>query len=228
MNKQNQPQHAAGGVHRCDDQATTQLKQTIAETVEQPEFGPDQLPELWQLVEASSLMKDGCITCWQSWSDEIETLHLRCETYPQHAKLAAVLDGLPAIAWHNPSWAAGIANTLLKQATPAQLQEALAHEQQHPNGWWGVSSHILAGATIEQLTGAVIEQLRWSHWMVMVSRGDGWGDDREHYVVEYIRQQLLGGDANAWTVFCGIAKEGPPIGVAAQIANAVEQQNRPS
>ena len=215
MNKQEQQNGVGNGMS----------PETITETMAQPEFVAEQLPELWQkTVETSDLT----YKLVNVWNNGIDAMFQRCETYPQHAAITVILAGLPPRAWRENGQNSEQADELLKQATPEQILEALAHEQQHPDGWRSVSSHVLAGTTTKQLTGPVIQQLLWTGWLEMTARGFISGDETINYVVEHIQQRLLGGDENAWEMFCGIADDGHTIGDAARITLAVEQQHRPN
>ena len=235
MHKPEQQQDPGGD---AANQAETVLTlQAITETREHPEFTPEQLPALWQQAAEpggtpiNRLRRD-------RWMHGIDAMYRRCETYPQHAKLAAILSGMPNSAWHETGWIVTQADDLAHQATPAQLQQALAHEQQHPEEWWLASDHVFACATVEQLTGQVIEQLAWQDWFLTYATTpglrtmdydlEGARSRRTRHVVEHIQQRLLEGNNNAWTVFLGIVGRGTVIGTAIELANAIEQQNRPS
>ena len=203
----------------------------LIETMTDSGFTPEQLPALWQhyadqdLIPMSRARHD-------SWHDVIDNVYRRCETYPQHVEIAVVLSELPHSAWRRAGWLGDQINDLLKQAAPEQIQQALRHEQHHPAGWWAASPHILQRATVDQLTGPVIDQLQWEARIALCA------DDlpdltmeqrRRRHIVNHIQQRLLGSDSEgAWAVFCGIANDGTRIGDIAELANAIEQQNRPS
>ena len=221
MHKPNQQQDPAGD---AANQAETVLTlQAITETMEHPEFTPEQLPALWQqAIEPGDMLAERV----GAWKHGIETMYRRCETYPQYTKIAVILAGIPRGAWHDTGWDVAQAHNLLRRATPEQLQQALEHEQQHPEEQWSVSNHILTWANIEQLTGQVIKQLEWNSgitaWATTPEDGTT-GHDRWRHISEHIQQQLLGGNKNAWTVFHGIVGPGTRIGAAAELANAIEQ-----
>ena len=204
--------------------------QTIYETMKHPEFAAEQLPELWQQVAdpggtpLTRLRRD-------RWQHGIEAMYLRCETYPQHTKLAGVLNGLPPDAWHTTGWIMTQGRDLLQQATNGQLLHALAQEQQNPPEQQIASYHILMRAGVEQLTRQIVEQLTWRHsepaaWAAMVENGPD--DDRRRHIAETIQQQLLEDNDNAWPVFLGIIEPGHTIGDTAALAAAIEQQHHPS
>ena len=102
--------------------------ETIVETMQNPDCEAEQLPELWELWQKHAK------TCRDKqrngphdhWSNTIETMFQRCETYPEHAKLVAVLQGMPYNAWYYRHSHAHQSDKLLKQATPEQLREALS------------------------------------------------------------------------------------------------------
>ena len=191
----------------------------IAETIQHPGFTPEQLPELWKQIEADSRNRGTWVDCWGRWD---YGMFMRCMTYLQHAKLWLILDGMSPAARHNHHWWTERGNDLFKQATPEQLLQALKHERQHPERDQQVSRHISASATIEQLTGAVIEQLPWDS-MFLEYGGDPW-----RHIADHIQKTLLDGNENAWNIFLGIAEPGTPIGEAAVVAAAIENQHRPT
>ena len=202
---------------------------TATETMRNPEFAPEQLPALWeQITEPDGTplthLRD------DRWRGEIKAMYLRCDTYPQHTKLSGILYGMPDGAWHRTAKISDQARELLLQATPEQLVQALNQERRHTNGSSRMTDNqIVSCAKLEQLTGPVIEQLKWDHGMAAKA---GTPDvtralpDRWKHIVEHIQQNLLGGDNNAWTVFQGIISEGDRIGEAAALAAAIEQQKR--
>ena len=208
----------------------------MTETMEHPEFNTEQLPELWQ--QSMGHVVTGTSTCYELWNDGIEALYRRCETYPQHAQLARTLSGMPDDAWCDTGKIAAQADDLARQATPTEIQQALVHERQHPESWWKASDHILTWATDEQLTGEAIEQLPWNNHLLdyattaeqlaaMDPAFEQVRSRRRQHIVEHIQQQLLGGNSSAWVVFLGIIEPGTRIGDAAELANAVAQQNGP-
>ena len=202
-----------------------------AETTTQPGFGPEQLPDFWQRIAGTSGHK-------QLWRATVEALYERCETYPQYAALAATLSRMPDDAWYRGDQESVFGGPLVQQATPEQLIEALKHE--HRSKMWKTTHHVLLHANDKQLTGPVIEQLEWDDWFHNVATGqnvDGtdygylgkidW-ERRVGRIVEHIQQRLLRGNQDAWDIFCGVAGPGNPIGETAELALAIEQQNRPS
>ena len=204
---------------------------TITETMRNPEFAPEQLPALWeQITEPNGTplthLRD------DRWRGEIEAMFQRCDTYPQHTKLSGILYGMPDGAWHRTAKISDQARELLLQATPEQLVQALNQERRHTNGSSRmIDNQIMSWAKLEQLTGSVIEQLKWDHGMAAKA---GTPDvtralpDRWEHVVEHIQQTMLNGDNNAWGVFLGIIDQDTTIGSAAEIAVAIEQPNRPN
>ena len=224
--------------------------ETITATMEDSAFTAEQLPGLWQQIEAAGLAGGEPVTralsmddvVWQQieaanradadptrsvWRKGIEAMYRRCDTYPQHTQLAITLAAMPADAWHTPGRAVNHAINLLKQATPEQLIQALEHERQHPDAWWTVHSHLLIQwhVTAEQLTGPVIEQLLWSdrlHEYATTAEPPNTERDAWRRIIEHIQQQLLGGNENAWDVFLDIADPGTPIGDIAAVAAAIE------
>ena len=225
MNKQEQNQNADGAANK--NRVTWQ---TITETMADPGFTPEQLPELWRqaLKPGETAMPE---KLRGRWRHGIDVMYQRCETYPQHTKLMSVIDGMPAEASGGANWFAIQAHDLLRQATPLQLQEALEHERQiHPTGRRVVSSHILTWAVIEQLTGPVIEQLSWNSGVASWVSKPGTGPtfrDRWQHIGEYIQNHLLDGNKDAWAVFYGIIDTGSNIGDAAELAKTIEQQTQP-
>ena len=209
-------------------QANTGLTpQAIWKTMNRPEFDAEQLPALWEQAmhpdetRLNSERRD-------QWIHGIGAMYRRCETYPQHAKLAAILSGMAKSAWRSDEWIMNQADNLLKQATPEQLLQTLTREQQQPGGWWQANDHILTWADIDQLTGQILKQVDWTRRMVVAV---DWPEeeitDRWLHIVEQIRQQLLDGDSNAWNMFLGIIEPGHSIGETAEIAKAIEQEHRP-
>ena len=156
MNKQEQ-QGANGDRHP----KTGLTSQTITETMEHPGFGHEQLPKLWQQIENNGKTPRHGSDLFERWNEGLDTMYRRCETYLQHIQLSVVLSGLSPQAWHGPLWKTGTADNLIRHADPGQLQQAIKHERPHPHGWWPVTRQILRCATAEQLTGQVVEQLRW-------------------------------------------------------------------
>ena len=198
--------------------------QTITETMEHPGFTAEQLPELWQQVLEPDDYERVC-----AWNDGTDVMYRRCETYPQHTKIAAVLSGL-RFGWRDADWVVTQGHNLLRQATPEQIREALTWEQQHPENPWSVSDHVLEWAAGEQITGPVIEQLEWQDWFQpwTTTPEDGNTDnDRWLHIREHIQQRLLGGDKDAWVVFHGIVEPGTRIGAVAELANSIEQLTAP-
>ena len=213
-----------------DEPGTDPWLAMITEHMQRPWFTPEQLPLLWlQITPTGGTAVDEHRR--DRWLKGAAVLYRRCETYPQHTKLAVVLTGLPPAAWYNLSWVGQQADDLLMRATPEQLRQALEHEQQQPCGSWMVASQIMTQAAVEQLTGPVIEQLPWNSqvmaWAAALEAGTPDPGYRARHIVEHIQQRLLGGDMNAWTVFLGIIDEGAPIGEPAELAVAVARQKRP-
>ena len=212
---------------------TGSTAQAIYDNMNRTEFTPEQLPELWQqITEDGDIPADRA----RAWNNGVEAMYRRCETYPQHVKLARTLSGMQYSAWHTPSWDTQQAAELLRRATTAQIQQTLTYEQHHPSGWWSVSKHLLAWSTVGQLTGRIIEQLDWDSrtaaWAATAAwatpRTDGGADrDRWWHIRGHIQQQLLEGDKHAWDVFLGIIEPGHSIGETAELAKAIEQQTRP-
>ena len=217
MNKQEQ------NTDRSADSASTNTGtcQAITETMNQPGFDAEQLPGLWQQA-----IKHPARLRVNAWNDGIETMYARCETYPPCAKLAIILSGMPASAWPVTLRVTRQVNDLVRQATAAQILQALDCEQQHPEGWWKASDHVLMWATAEQLTGEVIEQITWHDWFRDFA--DDEKDTSVRHVSEHIQQRLLGGNNDAWVVFQGIVGQGTTIGETAELACAIAQKNRSS
>ena len=235
MNKQNEENNSIGAAGSA---AQKQKKpgmtlQTITEALEHPELSAEQLPELWrQAMEPGDMLDERT----KAWNYGIETVYRRCETYPQHTKLAVIVSGMPQSAWRDSGWVIARGNALLRQATPTQLQQALICEQQHPEGWWWASDHILAFAAVEQITEAVIEQLAWRDWLLTYTAdtpqtmhydSEKARQRRARHIVGCVQQRLHGGNDNAWAVFLGIVEHGTVIGPTIELANAVAQQNGP-
>ena len=200
-----------------NDETGAAYAETVIETMKHPDFAPEQLPEQWQQLTNQGVTPQTLgRELRECWRDGIETLWQRCGTFPQHAKLAAALSGLPDRAWHSTKQATTHAGGLLRQATTGQLVQALKHEQAHPGGWWKASSHILATGAAEQLTRPVIEQLPWGD-----TQSSAIQHQRRQLVIEHIQQQLLENNKAAWNVFCGIVDAGTIIGEATAVAAAV-------
>ena len=198
--------------------------EAITETMKDPAFTPEQLSGLWQRIEAKIRAGSDDVECWIQWDAGIEAMYRRCGTYLQHATLAVALSEMPKDAWHETSRIIHQGKDLVEQATPEQLRQALEHEQQRPGKQRTASSYILSAATVDQLTGPVIEQLPWDDLMLIGGRSHSALRDlaRSRHIVEHVQQQLLGGN-NAWTVFLGIVEPGMLIGEAAELANIIEQ-----
>ena len=215
---------------QCLDLAVDGLSpEKIIETMKDPEFAVDQLPGLWQqIADCDEWPPDEQRTAWQTG---VDWMFMCCETYPQHMKLFSAVIGLPGSAWSITGRVRVHGSDLLKQATPEQLLQALEHERQHPYSWWSPNGQIRFCATVEQLTGPVIEHLRCDMELIdWMSAPDVWpvsmGTRRRH-IVEHVQQRLLGGDKAAWTVFLGIVDPETSIGEAAALAVAIAQQHRP-
>ena len=215
------------------DQAKPEMTlKAIAETMTDPEFVAEQLPGLWQQITETGGAPLNSLRQNQ-WKRGIETMFRRCSTYPQHTKLTAAVFELPPVAWYDADRAAARGNDLLEKAEPAQIREALTWEQQRPDGRQRASNHIVTWATIEQLTGPVIERLGWQErYLDYATTAEqyqalkpGSTDPRIRHVVEHIQQELLGGNETAWTVFHGIIEPGDIIGGVAELANAIAQTN---
>ena len=228
MNKQKLQQKPDSGIHAKLDE----WLQTIAETIQDPEATAELLPELWQhgedddtdLTPLTQIIED-------RWNGLLETMLLNAETWPQYAKLAGPLSGIPGNGWAAASWEHG--RDLLKQATTEQLQQALQHEQRYPKNqqWWQASDNIKGWTAIEQLTAPVVGQLPWDNRIddMADTPNDGTvAHDRWRHINTTIRQGLLDGNDNAWTIFQGIVEPDDTIGAVAELAKAVEHQNRPS
>ena len=230
MHKPNQKQKPGGEALPGTDQAKTALTpQAIWKIMKSPEFTAEQLPGLWQQI-VEFAVTGLTIDRRDQWIHGIEAMYRRCETYPQHAKLAAVLSGMPGGAWYDADWVMTQALNLLKQATPEQLQRALTYGQQHPTGWWQPSDDVLTWADDAQLTGQILAQIDWHSGMadeVATPEDETSDNGRMRHIVEQIQQQLLEGSENAWTVFLGIVGPGNNIGDTAELAKTIELQNRP-
>ena len=219
-----------------DDNAGNQTKpgltlQTITETMQHPAFTPEQLPELWQrITEPGGKLLNS--DRQNRWHNGIGAMYKRCTTYPQHTKLTGILNGLPPDAWYVTGGGLVKAHKLLRRATTDQVLQALNYEQgHHPERRRAVSNQILACADLLQLTKQIVGQLEWDS---RIAAWATWPDDdtsdhgRWRRVSETIQQELLEGDTNAWHVFLGIAESGNTIGGTAELALAIEQQNRPT
>ena len=232
MNKPEQNQNADSG-DGCQAEPRLTAK-ALTKTMGHPSFTAEQLPKLWQQITNADgrLPREG--SRWRSWGDGIEALYSRCETYPQYAAIAGVLSWMPDSAWCETVAVLNQARELLEQATPEQLQQALAHNQEDPGTWWLIYDDVLRYATVEQLTGAVIEQLPWDNrmadWAIIQEAKTTEHDRRRRHIVDQIQQRLLGGNKNAWTVFLGIVETGNRIGETSELAAAVANQttNRPA
>ena len=234
MNKQNTADHGTSVDYGAEPGPAPD---TITESMNDPAFTADQLPALWlraTVIEASELVRrgGGLVQRRNSWRRGIENLFGRCETYPQHAAIMSILSSMPGDAWHDTEQTAQQGTELAEQATPDDIQHALAYEQQHPAGWWRVSDHIIPRATPEQLIGPVIEKLEWNGRFLPIAAArkpptTETERDRWTRIVEHIQQRLLNGNDNAWAVFQGIVSRGTVIGEAAELANAIEHQRRP-
>ena len=200
----------------------------VTEVMHDPGFDAEQLPELWQQITGPhGIVGIGHLARWRLG---VEAMYRRCGTFPQYAKIAAVLAGLPPLAWHNPKTEPRLGD-MLGRATPEQLLQALIFENQWPRGSWRASELILTEAAVEQLTGPVVEQLPWHRWILV------WGsyppvDSGDiallSHISEHIQKHLLGGDKHTWEMFLEIVEEGTPIGETAELVVAINQQHRPS
>ena len=222
-----------------DNQAKPCLAlQKITETMENPGFDPEQLPELWKQLIGPYTPQNHQL--YEQWWSGINAMFKRCETYPQYSNLAVILSEMPDSAWHYPDWAVNQAQDLFHQATPEQIRQALKYEQQHPGSWWSVDDDVLEWATVEQLTGHVIEQLTWHDWLhdyatdpeqhqaQTTNTGlSPMSPSRRRHIVEHVHHQLLGGDDNAWHAFLGLADDGTLIGDTAELVLTIEQ-SRPA
>ena len=221
-----------------DQTETGVVLQALTETMEHPEFTAEQLPELWHQTVGQHDTEPGETPLDRlrrdRWKQGIDAMYRRCATYPQYAQLAVILSAMPNSAWRDTGRIIHQSDELLEQATPTQLRQALIYEQQHPEGWWRASDHILASATVEQITGPVVEQLTWHDWFRIYATTPGIRDidpafedskwRRVRHIVTHIQQQLCGGNDNTWAVFLGIVDRGTVIGETAELANTVEQQ----
>ena len=235
MNKQNEEETYSGdGDADVDagpldgDQTKHGLTlQTIVETMADPEFTTEQLPELWQ--QAVEQRGGRCVPELRDrWQHGIDGMSRRCTTYLQLVKLGAVVDGMPVGAWYDSGLFAEQARRLVGQATPEQLIQTLETAMQHPQTMRLVGNHILSWATAEQLTGPVIEQLGWDDRLAdTATRPEPGPRDRWRHIREHIQQDLLDDSSNAWVVLCGIAEPGTRIGIIAELAIAIEPDNRP-
>ena len=206
--------------------------QTITETMQNPGFDPEQLPELWQqLTGPDETLQNHQLYEW--WAG-IYAMYQRCETYTQHSNLAVILSGMPNSAWHYPDWAVNQEQDLFRRATQKQIRQALEYEQQHPGSWWSVGDDVLEWATVEQLTGHVIEQLEWHDWLhdyatdpeqhQAQTTNTGLSPSRRRHIVEHVQQQLLKGSDTAWHAFLGLADDGTLIGDTAELVLTIEQR----
>ena len=204
--------------------ATTQQQtritaQTIVETVEHPEFRETDLEKLRQQIIADGNWLD------KDWNNGTAVLYLRCETYPQCTKLTAALHN-KGIKHPGEYFGTEQTKATLATATPEQLVQALKQEQQHPGGR-APTDDILRYATVEQLTGPVIEQLEWGPRLAWVAAVDtdanGPEKHRQWHVIDHIRQHLLDGDETAWAAYQQIAVTGHRIGDTVLLVNTVTQ-----
>ena len=196
-----------------------------------PTFDAEQLAELWaRITETGKKMIDSAAL--RSWNNGIDAMFQRCETYPQYTHLAVTVNRLPYNGWYETPGESARNNKLLEHATPEQILQALAYEQETPESRWNVTAHVLTHATAEQLTGPVIEQLPWDdRFHDLTTKPDARavdGDQLRHHAIEHVQQTMLAGDKNAWDMFCGIAAPGTLIGETAEPANAIEQQTGPA
>ena len=204
--------------------------QEITETMENPGFDPEQLLELWKQLtgpDGKLLNSDR----QNRWHNGIGAMYKRCTTYPQHTKLAGILNRLPPDAWYITGGIMTQAQRLLRRATPAQLLQALNYEQRHHPRRLAVSNQIITCADLIQLTKQIVGQLEWDSRIVAWAtwpNHDTSDHDRWRRVSETIQQELLEGDTNAWHVFLGIAESGNTIGDIAELAKTIEHQNRPT
>ena len=221
MNKPNQAGTAGNGMS----------PETIFETMAHPGFVAEYLPELSRQIIGSNgdTPSDKQRAAWLAG---IESMFERCETYPQHAKIRALLGN-----WHGTAAVVEHGNNLLEQATPEQLVQALKHEQAQPLRGEPITRHILKHGSDKQLTGSVIEQFTWDdrlkNWatnpkLAAPRASESAQRRRLRRVVEHIQQQLLGDDQNAWNMFLDIVDYGNRIGEAAKLALAIEHQHRPN
>ena len=205
----------------------------ITATMKRRGYDPEQLPELWQqLTDDDGVVESGHRS---RWCDGVEAMYRRCETYLQYLKITDAINGIPGCAKPPAPGQAEIGRRggdLLRQSAPEQLRQALAWAQQQSVFTRHIAnSDILKCATVEQLTGPVIEQLQWNG--VYADCGTPPGNEapehwRDRHIVAHIQQQLLGGDENAWNVFLGIVDGDTAIGDAAELARVIEQQDRPA
>ena len=235
MNKQNEENSNSGAVGSAAEKQKKpgMTPQAITAAMENERLGPEQLPRLWRQA-----LKPGetalPVPMLYRWRRGIDVMYQRCETYPQHTKLAVVLSGMPYNAWRDEDVRTP-AKELLHHATTEQLLQALAHGQQHPKSWWVPNDHVLSRANLEQLSRPVTEQLFWNEAMAFwVTKPDDEYDmcRRWRHVNEHIQNQLFDDD-DAWTVFLGIVGVGDNIGDTAELAKAIaqnpseEQRTRP-
>ena len=226
MNKQNQNLDSAGdGLS----------PEKITEIMANPEFTAEQLPGLWQRVEPNIQAAASADDFWARWCDGVADMYERCETYPQYVVLDATLDALPDTSLHVTLCVVGRGQDLFKQASSVQLVHALQVAQKHPGQVDLVSNHIVDWATDEQLVPAVIDLLSWDDQILVAAAAPDAATPesnfgralarRQRRIVEYVQQRLLKGDKDAWAVFLGIVSDGTLIGDAAELANAIEQQD---
>ena len=227
MNKQDE----AGNGSDDGQTKTAMTAQAITDIMKHPEFGPGQLPGLWQLIKGP----DGTPQHLRDrWDDGIAKMLRRCDTFAQLAETATILSGLTVYAWDTSASVRTRTKTLLEQATHEQLLQALAFQQQHPKNWWRASDQIMRWSTVEQLTGPVIEQLPWDamchdyatnpgHRAGYESAIESKMKQQTYRVVKHVEQQL--GEGN-WTVFAGIVEPGIIIGHAIALATTIEQNKR--
>ena len=219
-----------------NDPAETGLTpQAITETMQHPEFGAEQLPELWQnAVEPYVTYSNWLDERVEAWDAGLAAMFERCETYPQHAKIRAVLAGMPDEAWYYSTGNTNRGDIMLQQASTEQLLEALTYEQQHmntqrhPTPYRAVTEQILLWAAADQLAEPVIDQLAWvDHFLGGETALPDGGKNRRRRIIGHTQQNLLEGNNHAWTVFLGIVEYGAVIGETAELALAIEHQHRP-
>ena len=217
----NKPEHKQTG------DGTDPMLRTITETMADPGFAPEQLPELWyQITEPDGTPPTN--ERHARWIHGIGAMYRRCETYVQHTQLSAVLSGMPDPAWHgrgmvNPD----DAGELLEQATAAQLQQALKQEQEHPERPWKTSDHLTTWANAKQLTGPVIDLFPWQDWFrTYAATPDMWiinfRSNVTRHIVEHVQHRTR--DNNAWEIFLGVAGPGTLIGPTIELANTLADQ----
>ena len=210
------------GMHATNQQQTRMTAEQIVETVEHPDFLASMLPGLRQQNGLADPRTNE--PPYGDWDDDAVALYQCCETYPQCIRLHTALYKIGHI-YSGGIFGRETTTAALKNATAEQLLEALKHEQQPPGNRRSATDDTMAAATVEQLTGPVIEQLQWGSRFALAASLNlhGAPDHKHRHVIDHIQRHLLHGDETAWAAYQQIAVTGQRIGEIAQLVKTVTQ-----